>query len=117
MKWVGIRLKTVKLDRQRELADQPIRPCCSSILNGSLIRFVVETTLLFVAVIYRGNLTHSKSNKVNLTQGKKVKFVKGDSCPECAEALQWEDGDEVFCDNCGSEFEVDWSRLLEASND
>lgn len=42
-----------------------------------------------------------------------VKFVQGDSCPECAEELQWDEGDVVYCENCGMEFDVDWSRLLE----
>ena len=49
--------------------------------------------------------------------GHRVKFVKGDSCPECTEPLQWEDGDQVFCENCGLEFEVDWGRWLEEIDD
>lgn len=46
-----------------------------------------------------------------------MKFVKDDSCPECAEALEWDEGDRIYCDNCGAEFEVDWSRLLDPIND
>lgn len=46
-----------------------------------------------------------------------MKFVKDDSCPECGDALQWDEGDYVYCDNCGSEYEVDWGRLLEEENE
>lgn len=46
-----------------------------------------------------------------------MKFVQNDSCPECSEPLKWDDGDLVYCENCGSEFEVDWSRLLEEMPD
>lgn len=42
-----------------------------------------------------------------------VKFVKGDSCPDCGERLEWNEGDQVHCDSCGSEYDVDWSRMLE----
>ena len=55
--------------------------------------------------------------RVYAMTGHRVKFVKEDSCPECAEALQWEDGDYVFCENCGLEFEVDWGRWLEEIDD
>ena len=42
-----------------------------------------------------------------------LKFIKNDSCPDCSERLKWETGDFVYCENCGAEYEVDWSRLLE----
>lgn len=45
-----------------------------------------------------------------------MKFIKGDSCPECGEPLEWNEGDHVHCDSCGSEYDVDWSRMLEVDD-
>ncbi|MDB4793881.1 MAG: hypothetical protein P8M80_13865 [Pirellulaceae bacterium] len=42
-----------------------------------------------------------------------MKFVNDDCCPECSERLQWDQHDLITCDNCGSEFDVDWDRMLE----
>lgn len=43
----------------------------------------------------------------------KVEFASGDSCPECGESLQWDNGDTIDCENCGGQYDVDWTRMLE----